>query len=860
MMLFLCSIVSRSLAMYSGDDGVPLFNCVPFNCDVFWRWWCFYVQLCPFHLWCNPVIIMFLCLNMSLSLVMYSGDDAVSISNCVPFICDVFWWWCRFYVQLCPFHLWCILVMMLFLCSIVSLSLVMYSDDDAVSMFNCVRFTCDVFWWSCCFFVQLCPFQLWCILVMMMFLCSIVALSRVMYSGDYDVSMFKYVPFPCDVFWWWCRFDVQLCPFHLWCILVMMLFLCSIVSLSLVMYSGDDAVSMFNCVPFPCDVYWCWSCFYVQLCPFHLWCILVIMMFLCLNMSLSLAMYSGDDAVSMFNCVPFTCDVFWWWCCFYVQLCLFHLWCILVMMLFLCSIVYLSLVMYTGAEAVSMFNCVPFTCDVFWWWCCFYVQSCTFHLWCILVMMLFLCSIVSLPLVMYSSDYAVSMFKCVPFICDVFWWWCCFYVQLCPVHLRCILVMMVFLCSIVSLSIAMYSGDYDVSMFNCVPFTCDVIWWWCRFYVQLCPVHLRCILVMMMFLCSIVSLSLVMYSGDYDVSMFKYVPFPCDVFWWWCRFYVQLCPFHLWCIFVIMLFLCSTVSLPLVMHSGDDVVSMFNCVPFTCDVFWWCCCFYVQLCLFHLWCILGMMLFPCSIVSLPLVVYSSDYAVSMFNCVPFTFDVFLWWCCFYVQLCPFHLWCILLMMLFLCSIVSLSRVMYSGDYDVSMFKYVPFPCDVFWWWCRFYIQLCPFHLWCILVMMLFLCSIVSLSRVMYSGDYDVSMFKYVPFPCDVFWWWCRFYVQLCPFHLWCILVMMLFLCSIVSLSLVMYSGDDAVSMFNCVPFPCDVYWCWSCFYVQLCPFHLWCILVMMLFLCSIVYLSLVMYSCDDAVSMFNCVPSTCDVF
>ena len=55
--------------------------------------------------------------------------------------------------------------------------------------------------------------------------------------------------------------------------------------------------------------------------------------------------------------------------------------------------------------------------------------------------------------------------------------------------------------------------------------------------------------------------------------------------------------------------------------------------------------------------------------------------------------------------------------------------------------------------------------------------------------------------------------------------MKLFLCSIVSLSLVMYSGDDAVSMFNCV-----------------------------------VYLSLVMYSCDDAVSMFNCVPSTCDVF
>ena len=35
-----------------------------------------------------------------------------------------------------------------------------------------------------------------------------------------------------------------------------------------------------------------------------------------------------------------------------------------------------------------------------------------------------------------------------------------------------------------------------------------------------------------------------------------------------------------------MLFLCSIVSLPLVMHSGDDVVSMFNCVPFICDVFW----------------------------------------------------------------------------------------------------------------------------------------------------------------------------------------------------------------------------------------------------------------------------------
>ena len=409
----------------------------------------------------------------------------------VPFPCDVFWWWCRFYFQLCPFHLWCILVMMPFLCSIVSLSLVMYSDDDAVSMFNCVRFTCDVFWWSCCFYVQLCPFQLWCILVMMLFLCSIVALSRVMYSGDYDVSMFKYVPFPCDVFWWWCRFDVQLCPFHLRCILVMMVFLCSIVSLSLVMYSGDDA-AMFNCVPFPCDVYWWWSCFYVQLCPFHLWCILVIMMFLCLNMSLSLAMYSGDDAVSMFNCVPFTCDVFWWWCCFYVQLCLFHLWCILVMMLFLCSIVYLSLVMYTGAEAVSMFNCVPFTCDVFWFlWC-------TFHLWC-------------------SCDDAVSMFNCVHFL----------------VICGCIL---------------MYSGD-DVSMFrslamlvngvfNCVPFTCDVFWWlWC-FYVQLCPFHLWCNLVMMPFLCSIVSRSLAMYSGDDDVSMFNCVPFSCDVFWWlWC-FYV----------------------------------------------------------------------------------------------------------------------------------------------------------------------------------------------------------------------------------------------------------------------------------------------------------------------------------
>ena len=58
-------------------------------------------------------------------------------------------------------------------------------------------------------------------------------------------------------------------------------------------------------------------------------------------------MYSGDEAVSMFNCVPFTCDVF------------------LLMMLFLCSIVSRSFVMYSGDEAVSMFNCVPFTCDVF---------------------------------------------------------------------------------------------------------------------------------------------------------------------------------------------------------------------------------------------------------------------------------------------------------------------------------------------------------------------------------------------------------------------------------------------------------------------------------------------------------------
>ena len=176
--------------------------------------------------------------------------------------------------------------------------------------------------------------------------------------------------------------------------------------------------------------------------------------------------------------------------------------------------------------------------------------------------------------------------------------------------------------------------------------------------------------------------------------------------------------------------------------------------------------------------------------------------------------------CFYVQLCPFHLWCILVMKLFLCSIVSLSRVMYSGDYAVSMFN----------------------------------------SIVMYSGDDDVSMFNCVPFTCDVFWWLCCFYVQLCPFPLWCILVVILFLCSIVSLPLVMYSGEDAVSMFNCVPFNCDVFWWRCCFYVQLCPINLWCILLMMLFLCSIMSLSLVMYSCDDAVSMFNCVPFTCDVF
>ena len=368
----------------------------------------------------------------------------------------------------------------------------------------------------------------------------------------------------------------------------------------------------------------------------------------------------------------------------------------------------------------------------------------------------------------------------------------------------------------------MYSTNDAVSMFNYVPFTCDVFLWWCCFYVQLCPFHLWCILVMMLFLCSIVSLSLVMYSGDDAVSMFNCVPFTCDVFWWWCCFYVQLCPFHLWSILVMMLFLCSIVSLSLVMYSG---VKLFLCsivslslVMYSGDeaVF-----FYVQLCPFHLWCILVMMLFLCSIVSLS-------------HC-----DVFLWWCCFYVQLCPFHLWCILVIMLFLCSIVSLS-------------------------------------LWCILVVILFLCSIVSLPLVMYSGEDAVSMFNCVPFTCDVFWWWCCFYVQLCPFHLWCILVMMLFLCSIVSLSLVMYSCDDAVSIFNCVPFTCDVFcdylflrsivslslmmYSVSCFHVQLCPFHLWCILVRMLFLCSIVSLSLVMYSGDDAVSMSNCVPLICDVF
>ena len=230
---------------------------------------------------------------------------------------------------------------------------------------------------------------------MMLFLCSIVSLSLVMYSGNDAVSMFNCVPFTCNVFWWWCCFYVQLCPFHLWCILVMMLFLCSIVSLSFVKYSSDDAISMFNCVPFTCDVFWWWSCFYVQLCPFHLWCILVMKLFLCSIVSLSRVMYSGDYAVSMFNCAPFNCDVFGWWWCFYVQLCPFHLWCVLVIMLFLRSIVSLSLMMYSGGDPVSMFNCVPSTCDVFWWGCCFYVQLCPFHLWCILVTMLFLCPIVS---------------------------------------------------------------------------------------------------------------------------------------------------------------------------------------------------------------------------------------------------------------------------------------------------------------------------------------------------------------------------------------------------------------------------------------------------------------------------------
>ena len=229
-----------------------------------------------------------------------------------------------------------------------------------------------------------------------------------------------------------------------------MLFLCSIVSLSLVTYSGDDAVSMFNCVPFTCDVFLWWCCFYVQLCPFHLWCILVIILFLCLIVSLSLVMYSGGDPVSMFNCVPSTCDVFRWGCCFYVRLCPFHLWSTLAMMLFLCSIVSLSFVMYSSDDAISMFNCVPFTCDVFLWWCCFYIQLCPFHLWCILVIVQFLCLIVSLSLVIYSGGDPVSMFTCVPSTCDVFWWGCCFYVQLCPFHLWCILVTMLFLCPIVS--------------------------------------------------------------------------------------------------------------------------------------------------------------------------------------------------------------------------------------------------------------------------------------------------------------------------------------------------------------------------------------------------------------------------
>ena len=621
-------------------------------------------------------MMLFLCSIVSLSLVMYSGNDAVSMFNCVPFTCNVFWWWCCFYVQLCPFHLWCILVMMLFLCSIVSLSFVKYSSDDAISMFNCVPFTCDVFWWWSCFYVQLCPFHLWCFLVMKLFLCSIVSLSRVMYSGDYAVSMFNCAPFNCDVFgWWWC-FYVQLCPFHLWCILVIMLFLRSIVSLSLMMYSGGDPVSMFVCVPFTCDVFCWWCCFYVQLCPIHLWCILLIMLFLCLIMSLSLVMYSGDDAVSLFNCGPFTYDVFWWWCCFYVQLCPFHLWCILVMMLFLCSIVSLSLAMYSGDEGVPLFNCVPFSCDVFWRWWCFYVQLCPFHLWCILVIMMFLCLNMSLSLVMYSGDDAVSMFNCVPFTCDVFWWWCRFYVQLCPFHLWSTLVMMLFLCSIVCFHLwcILVMMLFLCSIVSLVMYSlCDVfcVMYGCCFYVQLCPFHLWCILVMMLLLCSIVSLSFVKYSSDDDAVLF------------------------LWCILVMKLCLCSIVSLV-------KYFMLFLCWIVTC-VFWWWCCFYVQLCPFHMWCILVMMLFLCSIVSLPLVMYSGEDAVSMFNCVPFTCEVLWWWCCFYVQLCPIHLWCILVMMLFLCSIVSLSHVMYSCDDAVSIFNCVPSTCDVFYWLCCFYV-------------------------------------------------------------------------------------------------------------------------------------------------------------
>ena len=256
-------------------------------------------------------MMLFLCSIVSLSLVMYSGNDAVSMFNCVPFTCNVFWWWCCFYVQLCPFHLWCILVMTLFLCSIVSLSFVKYSSDDAISMFNCVSF------WSCCFYVQLCPFHLWCISGVSMKLFGDM-FNCVPFTGD-DV-MFNCVPF----WWWWCCFYVQLCPFHLWCILVIILFLCLIVSLSLVMYSGGDPVSMFNCVPSTCDVFRWGCCFYVQLCPFHLWSTLVMMLFLCSIVSLSFVMYSSDDAISMFNCVPFTCDVFLWWCCFYIQLCPFH--------------------------------------------------------------------------------------------------------------------------------------------------------------------------------------------------------------------------------------------------------------------------------------------------------------------------------------------------------------------------------------------------------------------------------------------------------------------------------------------------------------------------------------------------------